>query len=463
MASVDFPNSPTTNQVFTSGNIQFQWDGAKWASGSLTGFAPATNPAGGSANYAPIASPTFTGTVTIPAGASISGFAPLASPTFTGIPSLPTGTTAVTQTAGNSSTALATTAFVATSFAPLASPVLNGSVLDTTTSGAPDFAIGSNTTTGIVAQWNAIGTASINWSYGNYYNGTNWVATLTSAGAVNHSAGSINFLVDTGLTVGNTYTPANRFQVTPALVTSVPPILCQSTTNPFPGVVIGTNLTTGAGTSYNHTSWGFGYYYSGSNWMASSTTAFLALFGGNGGLTFYGNTGLTAGNAFTPAPIMGMTTATTTVYSTQLVAQGSIAVGATGITYAGAPNPGHFFMFGWTGSQMLGYVDNVALGAITFTSDIRFKTDIAPIERDAVAALCQLELQQFDMPSAHPNRLDHYDIGFSAQQLESVIPEAVFTPNNDEFPKSVNLIALVGYQTRAIQQLAERLDALEKK
>ena len=33
---------------------------------------------------APIASPTFTGTVTIPSGASISGYAPLASPTFTG-------------------------------------------------------------------------------------------------------------------------------------------------------------------------------------------------------------------------------------------------------------------------------------------------------------------------------------------------------------------------------------------
>ena len=33
---------------------------------------------------APIASPTFTGTVTIPAGASIAGYAPLASPTFTG-------------------------------------------------------------------------------------------------------------------------------------------------------------------------------------------------------------------------------------------------------------------------------------------------------------------------------------------------------------------------------------------
>jgi hypothetical protein len=61
---------------------------------------------------APLESPTFTGTVTIPSGASISGFAPLASPTFTGTPSLPTGTIGVTQTAGDNTTALATTAFV---------------------------------------------------------------------------------------------------------------------------------------------------------------------------------------------------------------------------------------------------------------------------------------------------------------------------------------------------------------
>jgi hypothetical protein len=70
--------------------------------------------------YAPLASPTFTGTVTIPAGASISGFAPLASPTFTGTPSLPTGTTGVTQSAGNNTTALATTAFVTAAVAAAA-------------------------------------------------------------------------------------------------------------------------------------------------------------------------------------------------------------------------------------------------------------------------------------------------------------------------------------------------------
>jgi hypothetical protein len=56
--------------------------------------------------YAPLASPTFTGTVTIPAGASISGFALLASPVFTGVPEAPTAA-ATTNT-----TQVATTAFV---------------------------------------------------------------------------------------------------------------------------------------------------------------------------------------------------------------------------------------------------------------------------------------------------------------------------------------------------------------
>ena len=52
-----------------------------------------------------IASPTFTGTVTIPAGASISGFAPLASPALTGSPTAPT------QSPGDNSTKIATTAY----------------------------------------------------------------------------------------------------------------------------------------------------------------------------------------------------------------------------------------------------------------------------------------------------------------------------------------------------------------
>ncbi len=55
----------------------------------------------------------FTAAAAIPV-ADVTGAAPLASPTFTGTPSLPTGTTGVTQTAGDNSTKLATTAFVTT-------------------------------------------------------------------------------------------------------------------------------------------------------------------------------------------------------------------------------------------------------------------------------------------------------------------------------------------------------------
>lgn len=79
------------------------------------------------------ASPTFTGTVTIPAGASIAGYlttsaasttyAPIASPTFTGDPKAPTPATA------DNDTSIATTAFVkAQGYAPIASPTFTGTV-----------------------------------------------------------------------------------------------------------------------------------------------------------------------------------------------------------------------------------------------------------------------------------------------------------------------------------------------
>ena len=127
--------------------------------------------------YATIASPTFTGVVTIPSGALISGYlttadaastyylqtnpdgfitfatlspyALLASPTFTGSPSLPTGTIGVTQTALDSTTALATTAFVTTADnlkANLASPTFTGTPSLPTGSIGVTQSPGNNTT-----------------------------------------------------------------------------------------------------------------------------------------------------------------------------------------------------------------------------------------------------------------------------------------------------------------------------
>lgn len=93
---------------------------------------------------ADIASPTFTGVVTLPSvldtDSSLKAattvfvknnlltYAPLASPTFTGTPVLPSATVGVTQTSTDSTTKLATTAFVqAQKTAPtLTSPVFTG-------------------------------------------------------------------------------------------------------------------------------------------------------------------------------------------------------------------------------------------------------------------------------------------------------------------------------------------------
>lgn len=81
--------------------------------------------------------------------ATIALKANLASPTFTGTPSLPTGTTGVTQAAGNSTTALATTAFVTTADnlkANLASPTFTGTpTLPTGTIGVTQAANDSTT------------------------------------------------------------------------------------------------------------------------------------------------------------------------------------------------------------------------------------------------------------------------------------------------------------------------------
>lgn len=110
---------------------------------------------------APLASPVFTGTPSLPtgttgvtqaAGNSTTALATtafvttadnlkanLASPTFTGTPTLPTGTVGVTQAAGNSTTALATTAFVTTADnlkANLTGATFTGSVIISTTTGA---------------------------------------------------------------------------------------------------------------------------------------------------------------------------------------------------------------------------------------------------------------------------------------------------------------------------------------
>ncbi len=98
---------------------------ASWTDSNSDGIPETTQSAGGGISV-PIAESDVTNLVT-----DLAAKAPLASPTFTGTPSLPTGTTASTQSAADSTTKLATTAFVTTADnlkANLASPTFTGTV-----------------------------------------------------------------------------------------------------------------------------------------------------------------------------------------------------------------------------------------------------------------------------------------------------------------------------------------------
>jgi len=121
------------------------------------------------------------------------GGAPLASPAFTGTPSLPTGTTGVTQTAGNSTTAVATTAFVA-------GAVAGG------TAGVASF----NTRVGIVTLSSLDVTTALTYTP---YNSTNPSAYQTSANVVTAIAagnpGSFSTLSASGAVSGTGF--VNRF------------------------------------------------------------------------------------------------------------------------------------------------------------------------------------------------------------------------------------------------------------
>jgi hypothetical protein len=113
------PTGGTTGQVLSKGS-NTSYD-AVWST-------PITS--SDLALKANIASPTFTGTVTIPTGASISGFAPLASPTFTGnvsgITATMVGLGNVTNTSDASKPVSTAQQTALDLKAPLASPTFTG-------------------------------------------------------------------------------------------------------------------------------------------------------------------------------------------------------------------------------------------------------------------------------------------------------------------------------------------------
>jgi hypothetical protein len=107
-------NWTAANPTLASGELGGETDTGKlklgngstaWNSLAYQGSVTSVNGSTGAVTgLATLASPTFTGTVTIPSGASISGFATLASPTFTGTVTLPNSTVTAAMIASDAVT-----------------------------------------------------------------------------------------------------------------------------------------------------------------------------------------------------------------------------------------------------------------------------------------------------------------------------------------------------------------------
>ena len=123
-----------------------------------------------------------------------------------------------------------------------------------------------------------------------------------------------------------------------------------------------------------------------------------------------------------------------------------------GIMYSLFDNA-NYIGFGMSGGSMRAFANNVNLGNVQITaSDARIKSNIEPASRDALQAIRQLKLMAFDYRT-------HHDVGFIAQDVKKVIPEAVM---GDDL-LSLDLMAITAYTMKAIQELAAKFDAIERK
>jgi hypothetical protein len=148
---------------------------------------------GAVSGLAPLDSPSFTGTVTGPDGGtwSVSGMTSNTSGTaanLSGTPALPNGTTATTQAAGDSSTKIATTAFVISQGTISAGPGLFGaSALNTVIAGTMASQAGHFTNLQVIASLGGTCTTPPQF---NVFDGTSNVGTAVTATATTQTKGN---------------------------------------------------------------------------------------------------------------------------------------------------------------------------------------------------------------------------------------------------------------------------------
>ena len=211
-------------------------------------------------------------------------------------------------------------------------------------------------------------------------------------------------------------------------------------------------------------------------WTARYTAAALMELRGDGSIVFQSNTGLTAGNSFSPTErarfdtsgnlLINKTIVSSTGNGVQLLASGFI-----GATLAGSTSATDTLdVYSTAASAFRFYVDmggtiHATSATITAISDRTLKTNIRPLDT-GLKEIMGLQPRRFDWINGDGENV----VGFVAQEVEEVLPELVtfskysVDENGDTITKkAVKTGDIIPTLVNAIQELTTRLAALESK
>ncbi len=102
-----------------------------------------------------------------------------------------------------------------------------------------------------------------------------------------------------------------------------------------------------------------------------------------------------------------------------------------------------------------------ATGAAGSLSDRRHKENISGLPFNALQVITQLRPVTFDWKEPQDDGMTGTQLGFIAQEVEEVLPEAVLTQDNEEQTKGLKYSTLIPVLTKAIQELEAENNALK--
>ena len=410
--------------------------------------------------------------------------APLASPTFTGTPTLPTGTIGTTQSVGNDTTAIATTAFVN---AEIANDAVSKAIVDakgdlivaTAADTVARLGVGSN---GQALVADSTAATGVKWASPS--GGVTATDTITAAGvnALRINTGADNTAFGRITLYSNTSGPDNSAFGDSALYanttgnsnTAAGKSASQNNTTGMNNTAVGRNSLAVNTTGDNNTALGSGAL--DANTSASDNTAV--------GRNALGASITGVGNTAVGSSALSVNTAWYNVavgydaISANTTGQENIAIGVSaGYTNTTGSN-NTFIGKGAIGASAttsnaitLGNASIATLRcqvtSITALSDARDKTNVKPIPA-GLDFINRLKPVEFDWNTRDGAKVDVPDMGFIAQDLLAVqeetgidIPNLVYKENPEKLEAAYG--TLIPVLVQAIKELSEEVRQLKEK